>query len=160
MSERWFYNWIDAGKGPWTRAEKLNFHRQCDLAIWAAWSNRARLKVSGKSPFAQRFSRRTLGINLDIHGVLSNQHWTVNGKKVVAGEQFISNVVWQTHNIYLANHDFEPVFRHRPEGVRKQVTVAHEFGHAAGNSATFGMGDEYPSRKARLHLTSRTSSAS
>lgn len=96
MSERWFYIWNDAGKGAWTYAEKLDFHRQCDLAIWAAWSNRARLKVSGKSPFAQRFSRGTLGINLDIHWTLSKPHWTVNVKKVAAGEQFISHVVWPT----------------------------------------------------------------
>lgn len=49
--------------------------------------------------------------------------------------------------IYLASHDFEPVLRRRPEGVRKQVTVAHEFGHAAGNSAKFSMGDEYRKSK-------------
>lgn len=72
MSERRMYNWIPAHDPEWTREEKLHFHRQCDLAVWAAWSNRARLRVAGRSPFAQRFAGRTLGINFDIRWVLAS----------------------------------------------------------------------------------------
>lgn len=144
MSERWMYNWIPAGYPVWTRAEQLRFHRQCDLAIWAAWSNRVRLKVTGASPFAQRFAHGTFGINLDIRWVLAKPHWTVNVTKVDAGKFYQSQVIWPTHNINLGSRDFETVTRNLGQGVRRQVTVAHEFGHAAGNSWVFKNGDEYP----------------
>jgi len=145
LSERWLYDWRVNGKEPaWTLAEKRDFHRRSDRAIWAGWSGRALLTVSGTSPFAKRFAGRRLTVNLDIRWVLARPHWTVQVTKMPGGAFYPSNVDWHTHRIFLGSRDHRAVTRDLGHGSRQQVTVAHEFGHAFGNSYVFGRGDEYP----------------
>lgn len=144
FQQRWAYVWIaDAPHTPWTLAEKRNFHRRSDVAIWAIWSNRARMTVTGTSAFATRFRSRGVPINLDVRWVLSGQHWTVSVFKVAAGVQYPSEVFWNTRTINLGSRDFESFNYGTAAAPRLQRTVAHEFGHAAGNTYMFNRGDEY-----------------
>jgi hypothetical protein len=78
LQERWKYTWLlAAGQSAWTEAEKTRFHTRADEAIWAAWSNRARLGVAGTSDFARRFRASGVPIAIDIRRVSANQHWSV-----------------------------------------------------------------------------------
>ena len=148
LQERWKYQWKTAtGVTAWTTAEKRRFHSRADRAIWAAWSNRASLKVTGASKFAKRFGKRRIPINLDVRWVLAKPHWNVAVTKVAAGTFKTSSVRWTARTIKLDTNDFKK--RTHCNGPPKaqvcttQVPVAHEFGHAAGNTKTLGRGDEY-----------------
>lgn len=145
LQQRWAYRWhVQSGLSPWTLNEKRRFHTRADRAVWAVWSNRARLSVSGGSDFARRHVRAGVPINLDIDWVLSGQHWTVNVTKVPAGQFYPSQVFWNQRQIQLGGHDYEAETRNVTGGTRRQRTVAHEFGHSAGNTGVLARGDEYP----------------
>lgn len=147
FQQRWLYVWLTApGQAAWTLAEKHEFHTRSDRAIWAIWSNRTTLTVSGTSPVAFRFARTGMPINLDVRWVLSGAHWTVRVMKVAAGAFFQSQVLWPARQIELGSRDFEAVDftgSYDSPAPRRQVTVAHEFGHAAGNTGVLNRGDEY-----------------
>ena len=51
-------------------AEKTDFHNRADRNIWAAWSNRAKLKVVDLHPF----KANVLPINLDVRRVVEGHH--------------------------------------------------------------------------------------
>lgn len=88
LAQKWAYRWHkETGQQDWTPAEKRDFHRRSDMAVWAVWSNRATFSVAGPSPFARKFGRRLLPINFDIEWVLTGQYWTVNVTKI-APENF------------------------------------------------------------------------
>lgn len=135
---RWRYVWrVQPPLLPWTVQERRAFHRACDRAIWAAWSNRVTLGVAGRSEFARRFHARGVTINLDVRWVTSDEHWVVTATKIPAGQFARSSVRWAARTITLDSNDATP----RRSG---QVPVAHEFGHAVGNTRTMRRGDEYP----------------
>lgn len=147
LAQKWAYRWHkETGLQDWTQAEKRDFHRRSDLAVWAVWSNRAKFSVAGPSPFARKFGRRLLPINLDIEWVLTGQHWTVNVTKVAPNKFYPSQVFWAQRAIQLGSRDYATVQRSMNGGKRRQRTVAHEFGHAAGNTGMLQRGDEYPKK--------------
>ena len=58
FQQRWKYSWQETPPlKPWSLAEKRAFHADVDRQVWASWSNRVQLSVSGTSAFARRFSR-------------------------------------------------------------------------------------------------------
>lgn len=154
---RWQYVWaVQAGQSAWTLAQKRNFHNSADRAIWASWSNRATLSVTGTSHFAKAFATRPVTIELDIRWVTINPHWTVTVTKIPAGTVATSSVQWNARTITLDSEDIVARERCRtaagppatpggspPLACFKQIPVAHEFGHAAGNTAVLSRGDEY-----------------
>lgn len=151
LQQRWQYTWnVRPPMANWTLSERRAFHRRADRAIWAAWSNRARLRVTGGSAFARRHS--TVPINLDIRWVTSNPHWRVTVLKVPPGTFVTSSVRWNARTISLDTNDFTTrnICRGTPRVCTQQVPVAHEFGHAAGNTAVLGRGDEYRSSSANV----------
>lgn len=146
FQQRWLYNWVTAaGQSAWTLAEKRNFHNRCDQAIWRAWSYRVKLAVAGTSAFARRFRSTPVGINLDIRWVTARPHWNVTVTKIAPGTFRTSEVFWNDRRISLDSEDFKAVQKCDSTGTqcRSQVPVAHEFGHAAGNTAVLNRGDEY-----------------
>ena len=143
LQQRWQYHWMPEGFGPWILAEKRNFHSRSDRIIWAVWSNRARLTVSGSSDVARRLAGRSAPVNLDVRWTLANPHWNVFVHKVAAGVQYPSEVFWNVRRINLGSRDFAPVNFGTAVHPRRQPTVAHEFGHAAGNTSVLSRGDEY-----------------
>ena len=148
FQQRWRYHWnVIAGLTAWTLAEKRDFHNRADRSIWAAWSNRARFNVTGTSAFARRHRAAGVPINLDVRWVTASEHWNVNVWKIAPGSFRTSNIIWNTRTINLDTNDF--VTRNLcnsalPRVCTNQVPVAHEFGHAAGNTGVLGRGDEYP----------------
>lgn len=146
LQQRWRYNWLTSGAvSAWTQAEKRSFHTRADRAIWAAWSNRARFAVAGTGDFVRNFRSAGVPINLDIRWVTAREHWNVNVTKVAAGTFMQSNVEWTSRIINLDTEDFTTRTFTGAAGARPttQTPVAHEFGHAAGNTAVLSRGDEY-----------------
>ena len=149
LQQRWLYSWVAVPPAtPWTINEQSNFHKRADQNIWSAWSNRAKLSVSGSSPFALGFAKSGLPINLDIRRVSAGQHWTVFVTKVPPGAFAVSSVQWKARRINLDTNDFvtRNICSAPPKALcTSQIPVAHEFGHAAGNTAVLARGDEYRS---------------
>lgn len=151
FQQRWQYSWlVQPPLGVWTTAEKREFHQRADRVIWAAWSNRAQLSVAGASDFARRFAGRGIPINLDIRWVTAKPHWTVTVTKLPKNQFQSSSVVWSTRTITLDTNDFTATehCHGTPKVCTKLVPVAHEFGHAAGNTSTLNRGDEYAAASA------------
>lgn len=150
VRQKWMYQWIAGPKlPPWTYKEQHDYHRRVDLAVWAVWSNRARLAVSGTSDFAKRFAKTGAPVNMDAQWVKSGQHWTVFVTKVPDGVFYPSQVFWNSKRIQLGSRDYAPVTRVIDGKTRKQRTGPHEFGHAFGNTGVLKRGDEYPKPNAK-----------
>lgn len=146
LQQRWQYTWaVQPPLATWSPTEQRDFHNRADREIWAAWSNQARLNVTGSSAFAGRFSGRPITLNLDIRGVNATPHWKVTVTKIPPNQFKTSSVVWATRTISLDTNDFSTrtICYGTPKSCTNQVPVAHEFGHAAGNTSTKGRGDEY-----------------
>ena len=144
LQERWFYVWkCKDGQPAWTVEEKRNFHNRADRAIWATWSFRVKLRAHGASAFARKFKDCDIGINFDIRWVLTGGHWTVTVTKIPADQQETSFVRWNDRQISLDTNDVNERKRTRGGRDYKQFPVAHEFGHAVGNTSVLGRGDEY-----------------
>jgi hypothetical protein len=148
LLERWQYVWlVESSRSMlrWTLAEKQDFHRRVDREIWAAWSNRAFLQVTGSSDFARRFSGRNIPVFMDVRWVLAKPHWTVTVTKVERGKIARSHTNWWNRTIALDSNDVTARTRLIGPGKEavNQVPVAHEFGHAIGNVSAFARGDEY-----------------
>lgn len=147
LQERWQYTWLAAaGQTAWTLEQKQNFHRRADRAIWAAWSNRVKLRAAGASTFGQHFKHRDIPINVDIRWVTARPHWNVTVTKIARGSFATSSVQWNARIITLDSNDttlrtIVNAVHGRP--ATTQMPVAHEFGHALGNTAVLGRGDEY-----------------
>lgn len=150
---KWHYTWlVRPPLLPWSLAEKRGFHNSVDRAIWASWSNRVNLSVSGAADFAQRFRATRIRINLDVRWVLSGQQWDVTVTKIADNAFATSSVVWNSRTITLDSNDATPVRRCTTPATagatpvcHRQIPAAHEFGHAAGNTAVLSRGDEYHS---------------
>ncbi|QQS12181.1 MAG: hypothetical protein IPK81_22150 [Rhodospirillales bacterium] len=159
LQERWLYTWVvQPPLLPWTLQEKRNFHNNADRAIWAAWSNRAKLRATGTSGYARRFAGRDITINLDIRWVTANGHWSVTVTKIPPNQFATSSVLWPQRKITLDSNDTNVrTFVHGAGTPNTtQMPVAHEFGHAIGNSIHIGHeGDEYVDGKA--HQADKTS---
>jgi hypothetical protein len=146
LQQKWLYTWLTAaGVSAWTDVEKTEFHNRADKHIWAAWSNRATLGVAGTSAFTRRFRASGVKINLDIRRVVAGGHWNVRVTKIPPQSFRQSNIIWNTRIINLDTNDFKTRTNciGTPPACYDQKPVAHEFGHAAGNTAVLGRGDEY-----------------
>ncbi len=95
--------------------------------------------------FAAKHSSAGVSINLDIRRVTAKEHWRVHVMKITPSSFRRSNILWATRTINLDTNDFNT--RTNCVGTsricRSQVPVAHEFGHAVGNTAVLARGDEY-----------------
>lgn len=151
MQQRWQYVWLlqSTRMTRWTHPEKQRFHARADRAIWNAWSNRAMLKVEGKSEFAKRFRGHDIPVFMDIRWVLARPHWTVQVTKTSNKNVFLkSRVGWSARVIELDTNDFaerEKCFGPPKDLCVTQIPVAHEFGHTLGNIGAVhkGRSDEY-----------------
>ncbi len=146
LQEKWKYTWqVKAGLTAWTLAEKRDFHNHADRYVWAAWSNRVTLDVSGTSDFAIRFTAGGVSINLDIRWVTADEHWWVVVTKIAPADTATSGMNWNARTINLDSNDLNSRIRQRgtPPVNYSQTPVVHEFGHAAGNTSVLGRGDEY-----------------
>lgn len=147
LQQRWNYRWLQGqGVAAWTAAEKTDFHNRADTYIWASWSNKVVLGVSGSTSFSRKFASHGVPINLDIKRVTIGEYWNVNVKKILPAAFERSNVIWNRRVINLDTNDFKVRINCQgiPKVCYKQTPVAHEFGHAAGNTVVLGRGDEYP----------------
>lgn len=136
----WMYNWkIRNGLTPWTLSERRAFHRQADIAVWGGWSKRVHVRATGTSSVAKRLSSTAIPVNFDIRWVLKKPHWTVEVTKIPRNSFKRSSVAWKNRKINLDSEDT------KMRKDRQQVPVAHEFGHAIGNTVVLGRGDEYNS---------------
>jgi hypothetical protein len=160
FQQRWGYTWeVNVPMAPWTLAEKRAFHAQVDRQIWASWSNKVKLSVSGTSNFARRFGRTKLPMNLDVRWVTKDEQWKVTAWRVWDNDFQRGSIDWATRTVTLYANDMSP--RQACTSATPAVctngfrTVPHEFGHAIGNSAALGRGDEYNAGSA--HLADTTS---
>ena len=146
VQQKWAYTYANSGgTSNWTNKQKSDFHTNVDKAIWAKWSGKYTISVSGKSDFAKVYCDTDFQVSFDIKKVGSGGHWAVNVTKIPTGTNKTSSVDWGGQIIELDTED--TVLRVRDRGGKKfkQVPAAHEFGHAVGNSK-FGPaahGDEY-----------------
>lgn len=137
FQQTWQYTWtlFTPTVPAWTQRERQNFHNTLDRQIWAAWSNRVRLIVTGTSDFARRFARSGISINFDIRWVTAGGNWNVTVRKMPAGSNpttFISNVNFNTRRIELDTADLSSYNAANAAGASTGRFFAgpHEFGHA------------------------------
>ena len=138
----WSYVWNTMlGVSAWTYHERSHFHSRADSAIWRDWSHQVSLQASGSSEVARKLAQAPIPVNFDIRWVLSDPHWTVTVTKIPKGTFKTSSVVWNSRTIQLDSEDTA----RRIRGSITQIPVAHEFGHAIGNTVMLNRGDEYHS---------------
>ncbi len=141
VQQNWLYIWATApGMSAWTYQERRSFHARADTAIWRGWSDQVTLQASGSSEVARKLAQAPIPVNFDIRWVLSDPHWTVQVTKIPKGNFRVSSVNWGSRTIHL---DSEDAGTRRTSRTINQVPVAHEFGHAVGNTVVLGRGDEY-----------------
>ena len=151
IKQKWRYCWLNSmNTSRWTYSEKQKFHKEVDNLIWNSWGEHFFLKVRGTSDFAKNNAKKRWDVNFDIEWVTHTEHWKANVTKYPINHLGIvkSSVKWNSKEINLDTLDTKK--RKIPIGGRNynQYPVAHEFGHAVGNSiyAQSGMhGDEYNS---------------
>lgn len=137
FQQRWHYTWLRFSPAvrPWTQTEQRRFHNTLDRQIWAQWSSRVRLKVSGTTDFVRRFGATGVPINFDIRWVHHSAHWDVSVRKMPPGSTrttFRSNVTFATRKIELDTMDLLPSGAMNSAGglTRNFLSGPHEFGHS------------------------------
>ena len=149
IKQNWQYNWLlDACSSAWTYEQKRAFHNRVDEIVWNSWGKHFFLKCTGKGAFAKTHAATKWDVNFDIGWATATGHWKVNVTKVSGGEPSPrSNVKWRAREINLDTLDLRVNRRTRGGRTYRQRTVAHEFGHAVGNTGSLAKyhGDEYRS---------------
>jgi hypothetical protein len=158
VQQKWRYNWIDeSGRKPWTLQEKRDFHNRADKWIWKLWSSKAYAMITGNSNLARKYKNTKFRINVDIKWVVGseNEHWNVEVRKISinVSPPSRSEVFWNSRRIKLYSCDVDEYAyagKANPSIKYVQYTVAHEFGHAFGNTnslpdsfSSIRHGDEY-----------------
>lgn len=155
FQQRWKYTWqVTPPLLDWSVDEKRKFHTEVDRQIWASWSNRVQLSVTGTSDFAKRFATTKLPMNLDVRWVLQGEHWDVTAVKVDESNMPHNFVEWAARKIRLHTSKLK-AYNACTNGTPQVCSsgfksVPHEAGHAFGNSSTLGRGDEYASTSPHL----------
>jgi len=138
---KWKYEYkISIGTTNWTKQQKVDFHHQADALIWSKWSGKLKVGVKGTSDFARKYEKVAFIMDFDIKWVLSDPHWNVTVTKIPPGNFASSNVEWDDRKITFDTEDV------KKRSDIDQWAIAHEFGHAVGNSKYSmegGHGDEY-----------------
>ena len=136
VREDWHYTWhTDPGAQPFSVAERRAFHRRLDREIWGKWSWHFRVHAQVSSPFAQKFSGKTLVLNFDIRWVLHGGQWEVEVIRVAPGtvmnNRTRSNVLFATRHIQLFSLLFQAYTAGNSTGASRPGFRAgpHEFGH-------------------------------
>ncbi|WP_419808659.1 hypothetical protein [Sphingomonas sp.] len=143
--QRWQYVWAVQPPLPaWTLAQEQRFHARAEAAIRASWDNRARVQASGTTELAKQLAGHAIPVRIDLRWVTRNPHWTVTVTKVPPALFVTSSVLWDARTIIFDTNDL--TWRNAASGEpgMNQRPVSHEFGHAFGNTAVLGRGDEYP----------------
>jgi hypothetical protein len=159
FQQRWLYDWnVAPGQPAWTTPQRRAFHAQVDRLVWRSWSNRVRMRASGRHAIA---SGGTWPMNLDVRWVLRDPQWTVTVTKVAPGTDGVGEVFWTSRRITLNTGDLVPYRACTAQPAATRVcrdnfdAVPHEFGHAIGNTAVLARGDEYQTTSP--HLADTTS---
>lgn len=145
VQQKWSYEYTkQSAASAWTGQQKKDFHTKVDKAIWKAWSGKFKIKCEGDSEFAKAFKDTVFKVNFDIKKVTGGGHWKVKVLKIaVGGGHERSQVKWNNQEIFLDTLDTVVRVRTKEGKKFRQVTAAHEFGHAIGNTAVLSRGDEY-----------------
>lgn len=145
--QKWKYEWLANGFPAWVYEERQKIHKDFEKAIDGAWSNKARVKVSGGSKYAELHQKETFSITFDIQWITGAPfHFRVEVRKVAPKDYSNRpNVQWNRHLIQLYSVDTKLMTCIGPPFGYKQINVVHEFGHAIGNASDIrGMhADEY-----------------
>ncbi|MFD1603396.1 hypothetical protein ACFSJW_12250 [Flavobacterium artemisiae] len=144
--QRWKYNWIVNGFADWNYKEKQKIHESFEKEMNKVWNRRTQLKVTGNSLFAKKYKNDTFRLFFDIKWVLTNEHWSVDVVKVASNNYNNRPFVnWNIRHIKLYTVDIQSMFKVGAPINVSQKNIAHEFGHAIGNSSSIaGMhADEY-----------------
>jgi hypothetical protein len=149
LQERWKYTWeVQPPMADWTLAEKRAFHNSVDRQIWASWSSRVRLSVTGAGHLVRRFSRHGVPINLDVRWVLHHEQWNVTVRKLVPGLFAHSTVDFAARRIEL-NTNTATVTRDACNAATPAVcrpgfrSSTHEFGHTLENRDEYTAGSAF-----------------
>jgi hypothetical protein len=144
VQQKWHYTWtvFSSHVSPWTYPERKLYHNTLDRQIWAEWSNRFRLQVSGAGDFARRFHNTGVPLNFDIRWVTTPGHWQVTVRKMPPNSNrttFRSHVVPATRRIELDTMDIVVGSAANDAGrvSHRFRSGPHEFGH------TMAVPDEY-----------------
>lgn len=145
--QKWKYEWLANGFSSWTYGERQKMHKSFESVIDGTWSKKAKVKVSGNSKYAELYHKETYSITFDVRWTTGTPfHFKVEVRKVAPKDIYNRpNVDWNARLIKLYSVDATAVTKKdAPFGV-KQKNVAHEFGHAIGNTSGIkGMhADEY-----------------
>lgn len=157
IKQKWQYTWLkDTSASDWDYIEKKIFHKNVDNLIWNNWGNYFYLKVNGTSEFAKKYKNVKWDVNFDIEWVLQSPHWKVKVTKypITQKKVVVSSVKWNTKEIKLDTLDTSKREIQLSNAKYYQYPVAHEFGHAVGNSIyakTNMHGDEYNSKSVHYH---------
>jgi hypothetical protein len=142
--QKWHYAWtlFSSQVAPWTYEERKQFHNTLDRQVWAEWSNRFRLQVTGSGDFARRFAATGVPLNFDIQWVIAAGHWHVTVRKMPPNSSrttFRSHVVPATRRIEIDTMDLPPSSAANDAGQisRRFRSGPQEFGH------TMALRDEY-----------------
>ena len=154
IRQKWKYQWKRVLNTPkWTLQEKRAFHQKADRLIWTTWGKHFFVRSYGNSPLAKKHQHTRWDINFDIQWVLDWGHWDVFVTKLPSNYvgHMTSSVKWKTREIFLDTKDVELRERYRGNKKYHQYPVAHEYGHAVGNSKKVDKhmhGDEYKKKSA------------
>lgn len=146
VQQKWAYFYqSEQEASAWTSSQKADFHKKVDSIIWKYWSGKFTLGVKGKSEFAAVYKDADFTVNFDIKQVKSGGHWKVYVLKLAAGSSSPrAQVDWPGQSVYLSSYDTVIKTVTLPDKRKfKQIAVAHEFGHTAGNVEELKRGDEY-----------------
>lgn len=157
--QKWKYEWLTNGFSSWTYEERQKMHKSFEHVIDATWSNNAKVKVSGNSKYAELHNKEIFSITFDVQWITATPfHFKVEVRKVAPKNyENIPNVQWNKNLIQLYSVDTTALTKVGAPSGTKQKNVAHEFGHAIGNtSAIKGMhADEY--KKTSSYFEEKTS---
>ncbi|HZH01161.1 MAG TPA: hypothetical protein VEY32_08770 [Flavisolibacter sp.] len=145
--QKWKYEWLANGFSSWTHEERQKMHKSFERVIDGTWSNNAKVKISGNSKYAELYQKETFSVTFDVQWITGTPfHFKVEVRKVAPKDYSnIPNVQWSRNLIQLYSIDTTALAKvGAPAGI-KQKNVAHEFGHAIGNTSGIrGMhADEY-----------------
>lgn len=152
VTQKWKYTWqtsVFKNAPQWLPGEQDNFRREAHDIIQRLWSNKICFKVKslpGKnSEFAGQNAGVEFSVRVEVRQVEMGEHWKVYVVKVPEVSTENTFVEWDDREIYLTSEDIQHITVDYEAGKNALYGVAHEFGHAFGNTSYTQQtdGDEY-----------------